>query len=179
MDRATARRLARALIAPAEHTQHSEERLDTCIDLAIATYRAIAAPHSAVTSYTNIITRETDEVGSYTLLNVYAPAAIAALAHPGAEISIADKRPKWRLETITSSNAYVRVYEHLDTPPVITVWAPANAWSDAHHAVIALLAASYYAYTLALAEGDPRRAEIIADIASTYYGRAMALIRER
>lgn len=179
MDRATARRLARALIAPADHTGHADERLEACLDLAIETYRAIAGPTTATTTIATISpTTQTDDTGDYLTATLTNPAAIAALAHPHADITDADgRRPRWRIETLTPTTATIRIYTDTLTAP-LTIWSPAPAWPAAHTAAIAMLTASYYIQALALSETDPRRADTLSDAASTYYGRSLQLMRQ-
>jgi hypothetical protein len=182
MDRTRTRRLARALIAPAGHI--ADEQLDTSLDIALATYHALAGPatekqaaqHSVSTS-----PGSTDDTGSYYILTSNDTDIIAASSAPSAQILVNGDAPRWRIASLTASSVKLKIYAaRPDTTPTLVIRIPQyGIWPQTADAAIAMLAASYYIQALALSEPDPRRADALSDTASTYYGRATQMLRSQ
>lgn len=107
MDRPTARRLARALIAPA--TQHiPDEHLEATLDLAEHLYRARAGTLTYLSAVAQRDAIGTDDTGDYT--DIRLAGLSRELADPRTTISIAGSQPRWKLRNATPTLTYIRVY---------------------------------------------------------------------
>ena len=173
----TIKSIAIGLISIPQRPSHHEALLDTALTSALAAYSAQRPLIQGVATSIPDVNTGSDEQGDYIegLVPLSTGIAYATM------ITLSGEQYKFRLVSLASPNAMVRVYTA--TNAEITIWHPtahdtsAESWPAHHEAIIALMCASFYLNAVALAEPDVRRAEMIQSIAASYYGRATSTLQ--
>jgi hypothetical protein len=184
----TIKTIAIGLISVPSRPTYHEALLTTALQAAIAAYSALRPLRQAVT-YTNLVedvptagTAGVDEDGAYLLYTIPLSTGI----HYATEVSIAGDNYKFRLISISSTDATVKIYTDLTDSSAadVTIWRPVAhspdvmTWPGHHEIIIAFMVASFYLNAQSLLGSNFQWSEMVQQLAASYYGRASATLTQ-
>jgi hypothetical protein len=186
----TIKTIAIGLISVPTRPTFHEALLTTALQAAIAAYSALRPLRQAVT-YTNLAedvpaagTPGVDEDGAYLLYTIPLTTGI----HYATEVTIAGDNYKFRLISISSTDATIKIYipDLIGDPAAadVTIWRPVAhspdvmTWPAHHEIIIAFMCASFYLNAQSLLGSNFQWSEMIQQLAASYYGRASATLTQ-